>query len=163
MGWRICMLFILVTCCILRTLADAASRSPTHPPTSSSPLQEARILPTSKDECSGISIFASTIARQREEGIPLQRLRAEYTKGFTRNDRSPSPKVFSPFERAALLGWLSQDLYGPSAFLSSMYANKAAEIWCHTALTKSDPQHIPFTLAFLTAVCVCIRYETGIG
>jgi hypothetical protein len=82
--------------------------------------------------------------------MPLQRLRAEFIKGFTRDDRNPSSKAFSPFRRATILGWLSQDLYGPSAFLSSRYASKAIDIWCDTALTKSDPQHIPFTLAFLT-------------
>jgi hypothetical protein len=82
--------------------------------------------------------------------MPLQRLRAEFINGFTQDDRNPSSKAFSPFRRATILGWLSQDLYGPSAFLSSRYASKAIDIWCDTALTKSDPQHIPFTLAFLT-------------
>lgn len=107
------------------------------------------MLPTNEAECLALRTTASSIASNHEKGMPRQRLRTSYIKGFARDHGSPP--VFSQFERATILHWLLDDLYGPSAFLSTgNYALLAREVWCRAALTTSRPEHIRFTLASLT-------------
>jgi hypothetical protein len=142
-------MFAFVIILYLSVLAEAASRSSRPQPASPTPEQYTKMLPTSEDDCRGLSTTAGAIVRQREKGKSHQRQRDEWTKIFAR-DRA-TPPVFSHFQRATIFSWLLEDIYGPSVFLSDDYATRAMETWCHTAVVTSHRDRVPFTLALFTA------------